>query len=276
MNKKTLRLGLVGKDVSKSESEAIHTFILNALGYGCEYENFSVGKADFDCAMRRLLGDFDGFNITIPYKKDVIEYLDEVVGDALIYGAVNTVCNDTRSGYNTDGDGFMLMVRRAGISVEGKKVLVLGGGGSGRSSAVALKNAGAKVYMYRRTRESLLETCERLGITPIDNPEKGGFDILLNTTGVGMHDSEGRSPVSAKAFDGVEAAIDLIYTPAESEFLRLARVQGLYTLNGEAMLFFQGYYSDCLYLGMTPDEGQALELYEQYKANKNRTEDGRL
>jgi len=276
MNTKTLRLGLVGKDVSKSESEAIHTFILNALGYECEYENFSVGKADFDCAMRRLLGDFDGFNITIPYKKDVIEYLDEVVGDALIYGAVNTVRNDTRSGYNTDGDGFMLMVRRAGLCVADKRVLVLGGGGSGRSSAVALKNAGAKVYMYQRTKESLLETCERLGITPVDDPEKGGFDVLLNTTGVGMHDSEGRSPVSAKAFDGAEAAIDLIYTPAESEFLRLARAQGLRTLNGEAMLFFQGYYSDCLYLELTPNEEQALELYEQYRANKNRTEDGRL
>lgn len=276
MNKKTLRLGLVGKDVSKSESEAIHTFILNELGYGCEYENFSVDSANFDCAMRRLLGDFDGFNVTIPYKRDVMEYLDGVQGDALAFGAVNTVINEDRQGYNTDGVGFLLMVRLSGIEVEGKKILVLGGGGSGRSSAAALKSAGAKVFMYQRNREHLLETCGQLGITPVDSPEMGGFDILVNTTGVGMHDTVGRSPVTQKAFKGASFAIDLIYYPKESEFLRLARVQGLRTLNGESMLFYQGYYSDCLYLGLTPDDEQAEELYKKYEANKNRTGDGRL
>ncbi len=276
MNRKIIRLGLVGKDVSKSESEAIHVFILNELGYTCEYENFSVDAANFDNAMRRLLGDFDGFNITIPYKRDVMEYLDGVEGDALAFGAVNTVINQTRVGYNTDGVGFLLMVRLSGIEVQGKRILVLGGGGSGRSTAASLKNAGADVYMYRRNRAELLETCEQLGITPIDDPEAGGFDILVNTTGVGMHDTVGKSPVTAKAFAGATAAIDLIYYPAESEFLRLAKEDGLQTLNGESMLFYQGYYSDCLYLGLNPDDKQAQEFYKKYKANKNRTEDVRL
>ncbi|MBO5277380.1 MAG: hypothetical protein J6B05_01845 [Clostridia bacterium] len=276
MNKKIIRLGLVGKDVSKSESEAIHVFILNELGYVCEYENFSVDSANFDNAMRRLLGDFDGFNVTIPYMRDVMEYLDGVEGDALIFGAVNTVINQTRIGYNTDGVGFLLMTRLSGIEVEGKKVLVLGGGGSGRSTAASLKKAGADVYMYRRNRAELLEICGQLGITPIDNPEMGGFDILVNTTGVGMHDTVGKSPVTAKAFAGAKAAIDLIYYPAQSEFLRLAKEEGLQTLNGESMLFYQGYYSDCLYLGLTPDDRQAEELYKKYKANKNKTEDVRL
>ena len=276
MNEKILRLGLVGKDVSNSESKAIHTFILKELGYACEYESFSVGEADFDMAMRRLLGDFDGFNVTIPYKRDVMEYLDDVVGDALVCGAVNTVLNNARQGYNTDGAGFLLMVRLAGIEVKDKKILVLGAGGAGRSTAYALKNAGAKVYMYRRNREELLEACERLGVTPVDNPEQGGFDILVNTTGVGMHESVGRSPVLSKAFAGAKTAIDLIYYPAESEFLRLAKERSLRTLNGESMLFYQGYYSDCLYLGIVPDEKQAQALYEKYKSDKNRTEDGRL
>ena len=272
MNRQTIRLGLVGKDVSQSESEAIHVFILNELGYQCEYENFSVDAANFDSAMRRLLGDFDGFNVTIPYKRDVMEYLDGVEGDALTFGAVNTVLNGTRVGYNTDGVGFLLTVRLAGIEVQGKKVLVLGGGGSGRSTAAALKRAGAKVFVYRRNREELLELCSQLGVQPIDNPEQGGFDILVNTTGVGMHDSVGKSPVTAKAFDGGSVAVDLIYYPQQSEFLRLAKAQGLQTLNGEAMLFYQGYYSDCLYLGLAPDDKQAETLYEKYK----RMKDGRL
>ena len=264
MNVKKLRLGLLGKDVSKSKSEQIHRFILKELGVECEYVRFSVGMEDFDSVMRRLLGDFDGFNVTIPYKREVMAYLSDVKGDALTYGAVNTVLTSTGVGYNTDGVGFLQMVRSSGIAFEGKKVLILGGGGSGRSTAVALKNANAKVYMYQRNREKLLETCAELGIFPVENAESGGFDILVNCTGVGMHDSEGCSPVTAKAFSGATAAIDLIYEPAVSEFLRLAAEKGLKTLNGAAMLFFQAYYADCIYLGMQPNAKQVESLYEKY------------
>ena len=265
MNVKKLRLGLIGKDVSKSLSEAMHTFILKSLGVECEYERFSVAPDEFDNAMRRLLGDFDGFNITIPYKRDVMEYLDKIEGDAFEFSAVNTVITANRTGYNTDGVGFLLMLRAANIEVENKKILVLGGGGSGRSTAAMLKKAGGIISMYQRTKEKLAETCQELGITPAKDPESGDYDILINCTGVGMHDTEGCSPVGQKAFDGAKAAIDLIYVPAESEFLRLAKERGVKTLNGEAMLFYQAYYADCLYLGIEADSQMAKTLYEQYK-----------
>ncbi len=274
MNEQTktrkLRLGLIGKDVSKSESERIHTFILQEMGVECAYERFSVNADDFDSAMRRLMGDFDGFNVTIPYKRDVMAYLDEIAGDAVDCSAVNTVLTETACGYNTDGLGFLLMVRLAGIEVTGKKILILGGGGSGRSTAVALKNAGAKISVYQRNRENLLELCGELNVTPAQSAETGGYDILINCTGVGMHDTEGRSPVSEFAFQGAEAAIDLIYVPKKSEFLRLAEGKGLRTLNGEAMLFYQAYYADCLYLKISPQEEQAKLLYEKYLEHKEK------
>ena len=91
MNGKKLRLGLVGKDVSKSDSGRIHTFLLTELGYEVEYENISTNSDGFDSVVRYLMGDFDGFNVTIPYKRDIMEYLDEIVGDAQAFGAVNTV-----------------------------------------------------------------------------------------------------------------------------------------------------------------------------------------
>ncbi len=264
MNVKKLHLGLVGKNVSKSDSERIHRFILNEFGVECDYERFSITPDEFDSTMRRLMGDFDGFNVTIPYKRDVMEYLSEVVGDAMTFSAVNTVISAKGIGYNTDGAGFLQMLRVAKIDVKDKKILVLGGGGSGRSTAVALAGEGAKVFMYQRSREKLLETCQELGIIPAENPEMGGYDILVNCTGVGMHDSEGKSPVTAAAFQGATAAIDLIYIPKQSEFLRLAKMQGLQTCNGEAMLFYQAYYADCLFLDMQPSEKQAQELYEKY------------
>lgn len=264
MNVKKLRLGLIGKDVSKSPSGRIHKFILGQFGVACDYEKFSVAPTGFDSVVRNLLGDFDAFNVTIPYKRDVFEYLDGIQGDAIACGAVNTVISSTRQGYNTDGAGFLLMLATAGFRVQGKSVLVLGAGGSGRSSAVALKNAGAKVSMYRRNREELLEVCKQLGVEAAIDPEAGGYDLLINCTGVGMHDTEGKSPVTKKAFAGASAAVDLIYEPKESEFLKLARAQGLKTLNGASMLFYQAYFADCLFLGREPSETEAKAFYEKY------------
>ncbi len=264
MNTTKLRLGLIGKDVSKSTSGKAHTFILAKKGVACEFEYFSVAPENFDNAMRRLMGDFDGFNVTIPYKREVLAYLSDVQGDALDCGAVNTVVTATAQGYNTDTQGFLLMLAVAGVKVQGKSVLILGAGGAGRSSAVALKNAGARVSMYRRNRTELEETCRELGVTAASDPESGGYDIVINCTGVGMHDTEGVSPVPTSAFKGARWAIDLIYTPEESEFLKLAKVQGAKTLNGKSMLFYQAYYADCLYLGCQPNPAEAKKLYEEY------------
>jgi shikimate dehydrogenase len=237
---------------------------LRNFGYTCEYESFSVGAEDFDMAMRRLLGDFDAFNITVPYKKDALAYLDETHGDALTCTAVNAVICSTRTGYNTDGIGFLEMLRYAGVEIKGKRALVLGGGGSGATSALALKNAGAKVAVYRRDRAELEELCARLGVQAESDPNRGGYDIVVNTTGVGMHDTVGKSPVTAQAFDGAEWAVDLIYTPKQSEFLRLANGRGVKILNGEAMLFYQAYFADCLYLNRTPNAEEATALYKKF------------
>ena len=265
MNTKKIRLGLVGKELSKSPSDKIHTFILHALGVACEYEKFSVSLAEFDDIVRVLLGDFDGFNITIPYKRDILSHLDEIQGEAQIVGAVNTVVCPPRCGYNTDGFGFMQMLKTSGVAVADKKVLLLGAGGAGRSCAVALKNAGARVFAYRRNAEELAEFCEQLGVDSVADPETGGFDIIVNATGVGMHDTVGKSPISKRAFVGAETAVDLIYEPQESAFLRHAKDSGVRTrVNGMAMLFYQAYYADCLFLDRRVDEREAEELYLKY------------
>ena len=269
MSEKKLRLGLVGKDVSASDSPKIHRFLSKELGCELSYECISTDSAGFDNAARYFLGDFDGFNITIPYKRDIMEYLDAIVGDAVAYGAVNTVVSRTRTGYNTDGLGFMQMLRIHGVEVDGKRVLILGAGGAGRSSAVALKQAGASVSLYQRRRAELEETCAQLGVAAADNPEAGGYDIVINSTGVGMHNTVGKSPVSDRAFDGASIAVDLIYRPKKSEFLRLAQERGLQTVSGGAMLFLQAYYADCLFLGREPSNQEAERLYRKWVAEEN-------
>ena len=269
MNKKKLRLALLGRDVSKSRSEEIHTFILNGFGVEVAYERISVMPFEFDNAMRYLLGDFDGFNVTIPYKREVMGYLNAVVGDAHEFGSVNTVVTENLTGYNTDGVGFLMMLRVSGVDVRNKKVLVLGAGGAGRSTAVTLKKGGAFVSLYQRRKDKLMEVCQEIGVHPCEDPEQGGYDVLVNCTGVGMHETEGESPVSKKAFLGGSEAIDLIYNPQETEFLRLAKEQGLRTLNGAGMLFYQAYYADCLFLHREPDDSEAQKLYALYRQENN-------
>jgi len=266
---KKLKLALIGKDVSASESDAIHRFILKGKGRECDYEKVSVSAEKFSSEVRRLLRETDGFNVTIPYKKSVIEYLGSLKGDAAAFDSVNTVLCGSCEGYNTDGLGFMLMLRAAGIEVGGKTVLVLGAGGSGRSTAAVLKNAGAEVFLYQRRKELLEEICKQLGVNAAATPQTE-CDVLVNCTGVGMHESMGMSPVEESAIEKCGAAVDLIYRPAESEFLRLARLLGKPTLNGHEMLFFQAYYSDCLYLGVRADEEEAAALYSAYADGKKR------
>jgi shikimate dehydrogenase len=268
MREKKVALGLIGKDVTKSGSERIHKFILKKWGYACEYTRVSVDADGFDGAVKELLANTDGFNVTIPYKLDVCAYLDETVADAKDYGAVNTVVTQTKRGYNTDGVGFMQMLAAAGIEVKDKRVLILGAGGAGRSSAVALKKAGAKVYLYQRRKELLSATCEELGVAAVEDVETWQGEIIVNATGIGMHQTEGVSPVSSSIFVGKQTAVDLIYEPMESEFLRLAKTQGLQTLNGASMLFYQAYYADCLYLNRAADSAEAERLYTQFLQEK--------
>ncbi len=262
---KKLCLALIGRDVSKSHSGRIHRFILQSKGADCVYENVSVGAEDFRRAALRLLSETDGFNITIPYKREIMPYLNAVKGDAALFGAVNTVVTATKSGYNTDGSGFMQMLEGAGIEAAGKTAVVLGAGGAGRSCAAALKKGGARVLVYQRRQELLARVCEELGVEALSDPENQSCDMLVNCTGLGMHESEGLSPVGKKAIENCRAAVDLIYRPRESEFLRLARECGKRTLNGEAMLFYQAYYSDCLYLGEKAEREEAERLWREYR-----------
>lgn len=262
MNK--LKLALIGKDVSKSQSAIMHKFILQSFGRDCDFSYISTPSENFSNEVAKLFENYDGFSVTIPYKQEIIFHLSEILGDALDFKAVNTVVCKTKQGYNTDGVGLLLMLKRAGVCLKGKRVLILGAGGAGRSTALAFKKQGAEVFLYRRNQEELEKTCQFLGVNKATELDKGGFDIVLNATGVGMHDTIGVSPVGEQVFKGAELAIDLIYSPVESEFLRLARGAGVRVLNGAPMLFYQAYFADCLYLGVKSNEAEAEKLYSEF------------
>ena len=259
------KLAVIGKDVSKSLSPQIHKFIAKNTGNQLEYEAISISETEFEKTIDKIFEKYDGFNVTIPYKLSIMPYLDRIEGDAKVFGAVNTVRVSDMSGHNTDGMGFMLMLKNNGVDVSGKDVLLLGAGGAGRSVAKKLLEGGAHVFVYDTRTESAKDIeNEFKGVKAIKKVDCKPYYTIINATGVGMHKTEGISPVGEDIIGKCEVAIDLIYTPKKSEFLRLAQSCGKRIINGEAMLFYQAYYSQCIYFEIPANEMQAKELFNKF------------
>lgn len=260
-----LKLAVIGKDVSKSTSPQIHGFIADELKLEISYEKISVPEAEFESRIGGLLKNYDGLNVTIPYKLSVIPHLKGTEGDALAFGAVNTVVTSTLKGYNTDGLGFMQMLESNNVKVKGETVLLLGAGGAGRSVAKKLADAGAKVEIYdKNTANAKGVAAEFKGVTVVDGVAAMPRKLIVNATGVGMHKTEGISPVPAGILKECQVAADLIYEPEKSEFLRIAEALGKKIINGRAMLFYQAYYSECYYFNLTPSPETAAQLFKKY------------
>ncbi len=269
-----LKLAVVGADVSHSASPAMHTFLLAQMGERCTYDRISVPPARFDDAAAALLAEYDGFNVTMPYKQSVLPHLRRLHENAAAVGAVNTVLAKERVGFNTDGDGFGAMLRDAGISLAGARVLVLGAGGAGRACIRCLTAAGAAVFVHTRDAHRLRQAHDLLGgFTPLFTVPLQDYAVIVNCTGAGMlgdelpsvRTEEGLRPVGAALLSRCGTAVDLIYEPKMSAFLRVAQACGARTLNGRAMLFYQAYYADCIYLDKTPSAAQAQALWAQYR-----------
>ena len=260
-----LKLAVIGKDVSKSDSPKMHTFIANSTGREISYDAISIPEDKFDEWIDGVISRYDGFNVTIPYKLAVMPKLKTICDDAVLFGAVNTVVSATRKGYNTDGLGFMLMLQNSGVHAEGKTVLLLGAGGAGRSAAKKLKQAGADVTVYDKNVASATALAKEDGLRAVESIEQMPYDIIINATGVGMHKTEGISPVGEELISQCKTAVDLIYVPPKSAFLQIAERLGKKIVNGMSMLFYQAYFAECIYLGIQPESAAAASLFEEYK-----------
>lgn len=268
---KKLKLALVGRDVSKSQSPAVHKFIASHMGNSVSYDNISVSEGQFDEQIKEILKNYDGFNVTIPYKLKIIPYLEKIGGDARLFGSVNTVTTRDMRGDNTDGKGFMMSLQDRGIDVKCQNVLVLGAGGAGRSVSKKLLDAGAEVSVFDKFYANVCSLARDFGgIRPLERLEIKPYHLIVNATGVGMHETEGQSPVGADLISLCDAAAELIYTPATSEFLKIASSLGKLTLNGEGMLFYQAYFSECVYFGVEPRIYEAENLFKEYLREKRK------
>lgn len=220
------RCGLIGRPLGHSFSPAIHA----RLG---DYDYRLIELEPEEVAPFLRKGDFDGLNVTIPYKKAVLPLCDELTPQAARIGSVNTIvrrADGSLLGHNTDYDGFLWLLRRSGAAVAGRKVLVLGSGGASATVQTVLRDLGAgQVVVVSRTGADNYGNLSR----------HADARLLVNTTPVGMYPHTGVSPVALEELGELEAVLDVVYNPARTQLLLDAERRGIPCANGLGMLVAQ-------------------------------------
>lgn len=255
-NYKAEIVGVFGHPVAENPTVVMIEAAFRELGLNWRYLNFEVLPRDLEAAMAgmRAMG-FQGINLTIPHKVEVLQYLDEVAPDAALMGAVNTVRRegDRLIGENTDGKGFLRSLREEGaIDPQGKHLVFLGAGGAARAMTVELALAGAeRITVVNRSverGESLVallneKTPAQAGFIPWSKPYvvPEGTDVLVNSTSIGLYPNTGDKP--ELDYDSIRRGMvvcDVIPNPPRTPFLREAEARGARTLDGLGMLVGQG------------------------------------
>lgn len=241
--------GLLGEKLGHSFSPQIHA----CLG-DYEYKLFEVSPENLGDFLRS--GTFEGLNVTIPYKKAVMPYLAEISENAKAIGSVNTITvlpNGTLRGDNTDYDGFLYLVRRSGVSVAGKKALVLGTGGASLPVKKVLSDLGAREIV----------SISRTGENNYQNLDKHfDADLLVNTTPVGMYPNNLQSPLSLDGFAHLSGVLDIVYNPQKTKLVLDAEQRGIPAFSGLTMLVAQAKRATELFLQTKIDDRKNDEIYE--------------
>ena len=235
-----MEFGLLGEKLGHSFSPQIH----RALA-GYDYQLLPTPPEAVEDLFRRR--PFRGLNVTIPYKRTVMDLCDEVDPRARAIGAVNTVVNRAGrlTGYNTDLDGLMYLARRTGVDMAGKKVVVLGSGGTSHTACAAARELGAaQVITVSRRGEDNYGTLSR----------HAGAQVLINTTPVGMYPHNGASPVSLDAFPQLTGVLDVVFNPLRTALILAAEERGLPCAGGLAMLVAQARRACELFTGESVSE----------------------
>lgn len=234
--------GIIGNPVTHSLSPAMHNAAFRALGMNKVYVPFPAGNVEWVIRGLHAAG-VKGLSVTIPHKQAVLPYLTEVDPVAAKIGAVNTLVRGEHgfTGYNTDWLGANQALGQV-MALKGKRMLLLGAGGSARAIGFGLLEAGATVLLASRTAEKGRALAEILGCTwfPLAELSQLSADALINATSVGMVPGIENTLVSADKLDNFPVVMDIVYAPLATRLLREAEAAGCQVVDGLAMLLYQG------------------------------------
>ena len=262
---------VIGNPIEHSLSPLIHNYWIKKYGLiDSVYEKKKVGKKDLKIIVDQVRnGQIKGLNITVPFKKEIIDLLDCVHGDALLTQSVNTLCkvNKEVHGYNTDTEGFKESLQDGSIDYENKNIFILGAGGVTSSILKAFVGTAKKIYITNRTKKKA-EELKKLGdisiaalqlekktIEVIDWGKKPKVcDIVINTTSVGLKEDENLD-LEFEDYENNKDVLfyDLIYNPRETNFLKDAKLRDNRTMNGKMMFLWQAKIAFKIWTNISPE-----------------------
>ena len=253
-----MEYGLIGRKLGHSFSKTLHNLIGNY-----DYELREIEPENLEEFM--LKKDFRAINVTIPYKQDVIPFLEEIDPFAQKIGAVNTIVNKNGKllGYNTDFLGLKSLILKNNMDLKGKKVLILGSGGTSKTAiAVAQDLSASDIYCLSRNGSEGLITYEEAYRNHTD------AEVIINTTPCGMYPKIGESAIDIEKFPRLEAVVDAVYNPLSSALVVGARNKGINAIGGLYMLISQGVFASELFLNKKYPETLVDGIFEKIVKEK--------
>ena len=248
--------GVMAYPVEHSMSPLMHNYYSEKTGTDLVYVPFKVEPGRVEEAVKGAYAlNFTGMNVTVPHKQEVMKYLVDIDEDAKAIGAVNTLVRTDGGykGYNTDAAGLKRAMPEAGIEIRDRTCILFGAGGAARAAACVLAKEGASViYVLNRSlekAEALSEIVnERFGrrvMLPMALDDYGKLEcsscLAVQTTSVGMHPIVDHAPVEdAEFYKKIDTAVDIVYTPMETKFMKYVRAAGGKAVGGLDMLIYQG------------------------------------
>lgn len=259
INHNTKIIGVIGHPIKHSLSPMMHNYAFNKLDLDFVYLPFDIAAANLKDALKGMVAlGVKGFNVTIPHKERIVDFLDELSDSAKIVNAVNTVVNENGKlhGFNTDVDGILKTLEDYKDEINGNMVTVIGAGGAARSVIYTLINNFnvEKINIVNRTVEKaeslkdyftskmLFEKIKTYELAPPDIINVfADSKLIVNASSIGMSPEEDDSPTSiVESFNSNQIVFDLVYNPRKTKFLALAESQGATILNGLKMFVEQG------------------------------------
>lgn len=266
--------GVLGHPVANSLSPVMHNAAFKAEGINAEYRLFDIDPENSDdlanFCYETDINNIGGFSVTMPYKQEIMMYMDHFDPLAKIVGSANTVLNEDSLliGYNTDSTGAIQALKEK-IEPKDKRILILGAGGAARAIAYSLKEFGADIFIYNRTLEKAEEIAKEwdLEVVDFDKIPSGEFDIIVNTTPVGSLPNTEESLLHAEHMSGVSVVMDIITYPMTTQLLKEAEKAGAEIITGERMLLHQACGQFEVWFGKTaPIEAMELALYKELES----------
>lgn len=265
------KFAVIGHPIGHTMSPFIHNRLFNLSGIEAEYTKLDIAPENLADEYNKVLSKLDGYNITIPHKQNIIPLIDKIDEKAKMYGSVNTVANidGVAKGYTTDPDGFLKALDAAGITLDGR-VVILGCGGVARTMAyeVVLKGLPLLFAVRKDDVEIAKSLCNEIENTVKDAKVRlclidelsGDIDVLVNATPIGMFPKVDVQPVSDSVINRCASVFDAVYNPLETVLIKKALENGAKAVGGMSMLVWQAVVAHEKWDGSVYDKDDIAKL----------------